>query len=48
VETAGQRLDERERRQHEKLSREVQKAREELARTEQTVQDKLDKKGSAA
>jgi hypothetical protein len=48
VETAGQRLDEWERRQHEKLSRGVQKAREELARAEQTVQDKLDKKGSAA
>jgi hypothetical protein len=48
VETAGHRLDEWERRQHEKLSREVQKAREELARAEQTVQDQLDKKGSAA
>ncbi len=48
VESARRRLDERERRQHEKLSRDLQKAREKLARAEQTVQDKLDKKGSAA
>jgi hypothetical protein len=48
MEAARQRLSERERRQHEKLSQDVQKAREELARAEQIVQDKLDKKGSAA
>ena len=40
-----QRLSEWERRQHEKLGRDVQKAREELARAERTVQDKLGKKG---
>jgi hypothetical protein len=48
AESARQRLDEWERRQHEKLSRDLQKARKELARAEQTVQDKLDKKGSTA
>jgi hypothetical protein len=48
MEAARQRLSDWEGRQHEKLSRDVQKAREELARAEDTVQDKLDKKGSAA
>ncbi len=47
VESARHRLDEWERRQHEKLGRDVQKAREQLGRAEQAVQDKLDKKGSA-
>jgi hypothetical protein len=42
---SGQRLSEWERRQHEKLDRDTQKAREELARAERTVQDKLGKKG---
>lgn len=47
VESARQRLDEWERRQHEKLSHDLRKARKELARAEQTVRDKLDEKGSA-
>ncbi|MGH2921798.1 MAG: hypothetical protein ACRDKU_07030 [Gaiellaceae bacterium] len=47
AESARQRLDEWERRQHEKLSGDLQRARKELARAEQTVQDKLGKKGSA-
>ncbi len=47
VESARQRLDEWERRQHEKLSHDLQKAREHLGRAEQAVQDKLDKTGSA-
>jgi hypothetical protein len=48
LEAARQRLSEWERQQHERLSRDMQKAREELARAEQTVQDKLDKRDSAA
>jgi hypothetical protein len=48
MEAARQRLSDWERRQHEKHSQDVQKAREELARVEETVQDKLDKKSSAA
>jgi hypothetical protein len=48
VESARRRLDEWEGRQHERLSREVQKARQKLARAEEAVQDKLDEKGSAA
>jgi hypothetical protein len=48
MEAARQRLSEWERRQQEKVSRDVQKAREELARAERTVQAKLDKKDPAA
>jgi hypothetical protein len=47
VESARQRLDEWEGRQHERLSGDMQKAREKLARAEQAVQNKLDG-GSAA
>jgi hypothetical protein len=43
VETARQRLDDWERRQHEKLGRDMRKAREQLVRAERTVQEKLDK-----
>ena len=45
IESARQRIDEWERRQHEKLNRGVEKARDEIARAEQSVQDKLDRKG---
>jgi len=45
VELARQRLDDWERRQHEKLSRDLRKAREHLGRVEEAVEDKLDKKG---
>jgi hypothetical protein len=48
VEAARQRLDEWDRGRHEKLGRDVQKARDELARAEREVQEKLDDKGSAA
>jgi hypothetical protein len=48
MEAARQRLSDWEGRQHEKLSRDVHKAREELARAGEAVQDKLDKKSSAA
>jgi hypothetical protein len=47
VNAARQRLADRERRKHEKLERDVQKAREEIARTEQTVNEKLDKRSGA-
>jgi hypothetical protein len=47
VNAAGERLTEWERRKHERLGRDVQKAHGELARAEQTVRDKLNKKGSA-
>jgi hypothetical protein len=48
VDAARQQVTEWERRKHEKLGRDVQKAHEELARAEQTVRDNLDKKGPAA
>jgi hypothetical protein len=47
VDAARQRLADWERRKHEKLERDVQKAREEIARTEQTVNEKLDKRSGA-
>ena len=47
VDAARQRLSEWERRKHEKLGRDVQKGHEELARAEQSVQDKLGEKRSA-
>jgi hypothetical protein len=46
-ESARRRLDEWERRQHEKLSRDLQNARKELARAERTIEDKLNTRGSA-
>lgn len=45
---ARERLDEWEQRRHDKLSGDMKKARDELARAEQTVRDKLDDGGSAA
>jgi hypothetical protein len=45
VESARQRIDEWERGQHEKLTRKVQKARDELNRAGQSVQEKLNRKG---
>ena len=47
VESARQRLDDWERRQHERLGRDMRNAREQIARAEQTVQEKLDSQGSA-
>jgi hypothetical protein len=45
VESARQRLGDWERREHAKLSRDLQKAREHLSRVEQIVEDRLDKRG---
>jgi hypothetical protein len=45
LEAASKRLSDWERRRHEKLTRELQKAREELARAEQAVKEKLDEEG---
>lgn len=43
VDSARQRLDEWEQRQHDKLNRNVEKGRKKITRTEQSVQDKLDR-----
>jgi hypothetical protein len=45
VESARQRIDEWEHGEHEKLTRQVERACEELDRAEQSVQEKLDRKG---
>jgi hypothetical protein len=45
VESARRRIDNWERRQHERLGRDMRKARETLVRAERTVDEKLDKEG---